>query len=123
MPSSYVAAELYQGGEYRYAVGLGTDVTYDANYLGRIDMTVDDAGDTQDQLVVSVPGAVLNDGTIDFYLYCIDNLGVGNPVFVGWSDGAESGEANPTPTSLTNALRVEFKAGQPAVEVEIEWEG
>ncbi len=113
---------LYQGGEYRYAVGLGTDVTYDANYLGRIDMTVQDAGDTQDQLVVSVPGAVLNDGTIDFYFYCIDNLGVGDPVFLGWSNDAESGEANPTPTSLTNALRVEFKAGGTNPEVEIEWE-
>ena len=90
-------------------------------------MTVGEAGDTQDQLAVFVPGAVLNDGVIDFYFYCEDDLGVGDPVFLGWSNGPESGEASPTPTSLTNALRVPFKAGTIAQggltpEVEIEWE-
>ena len=122
-----VGSHLFQGGQYRYAVGLGTNVTYDANYLARIDMTVGEAGDTQDQLAVFVPGAVLNDGVIDFYFYCEDDLGVGDPVFLGWSNGPESGEASPTPTSLTNALRVPFKAGTIAEggltpEVEIEWE-
>tara|TARA_Y100000361_G_C11074196_1_gene297330 strand:+ start:382 stop:870 length:489 start_codon:yes stop_codon:yes gene_type:complete len=121
-----VHSDLYQGGQFRYAVGLGTNVTYDANYLARIDMSVSDAGDTQDQLAVSVPGAVLNDGVIDFYFYCIDANGIGDPVFLGWSNGAELGYS-PTPTSLTNALRVPFKAGTIAggaltPEVEIEWE-
>ena len=108
-------------------MGLGTNVTYDANYLARIDMTVMEAGDTTDQLEVFVPGAVLNDGVIDFYFFCIDAANIGDPVFLGWSNGAESGETGPTPTSLTNALRVEFKAGTLAQgaltpEVEIEWE-
>ena len=122
-----VHPDLFQGGQFRYAVGLGTNVTYQANFLARIDMTVGEAGDTTDQLEVFVPGAVLNDDVIDFYFFCIDENGIGNPVFLGWSNGAKSGETGPTPTSLTNALRVEFKAGTQAQggltpEVEIEWE-
>ena len=122
-----VHPDLFQGGQFRYAVGLGTNVTYTANYLARVDGTVGDAGDTTYQMEVFVPGAVLNDDVVDFYFYCIDDNGFGDPVFLGWSNGAKSGEEGPTPTSLTNALRVEFKAGTIGggaltPEVEIEWE-
>ena len=122
-----VHPDLFQGGQFRYAVGLGTNVTYTANYLARVDGSVSDAGDTTYQMAVFVPNAVLNDDVIDFYFYCIDDNGFGDPVFLGWSNGAKSGEEGPTPTSLTNALRVEFKAGTSAQggltpEVEIEWE-
>ena len=121
-----VHPDLYQGGQFRYAVGLGTNVTYTANYLARVDGSVGEDGDTTYQMAVFVPNAVLNDGVIDFYFYCIDDNGFGDPVFLGWSNGVETGYS-PSPTSLTNALRVEFKAGPTnqgglTPEVEIEWE-
>ncbi len=117
---------FFQGLECKYAIGLDTNVTYDANYLARVDGTVSEDGSTTHNMNnVFIPGAAINDGTIDLYLYANDDLEVGSPVFLGWNDGAESGEAGPTATAVGEyGLRVELKLGSnfDAVETEFDWE-
>ena len=117
---------FYQGLECKYAIGLDTNVTYDANYLARVDATVGEDGSTTWYMNnVFIPGAAINDGTIDLYLYASDDMEVGSPVFLGWYDGAESGEDGPTATAVGEyGLRVELKLGSnfDAVETEFDWE-
>ena len=75
---------------------------------------------------IFIPNAVLDDGTIDLYLYANDDLEVGSPVFLGWNNGAQSGGTGPTPTTVgDHGLRVELKMGgsnPDSVETEFDWE-
>ena len=115
-------AGFYQGLECKYAIGLGTNVTYDANYLARVDGTVNEDGER----IADESVTVVDDGTIDLYLYANDDLEVGSPVFLGWNNGAQSGGTGPTPTTVgDHGLRVELKMGgsnPDSVETEFDWE-
>jgi len=114
-----VPSELFQGGDFRYALGLTNTVTYSSGYLARVDAAVDSDGNSQHTMSnVVIPGGAFNDGVVDCFLF-FEEDGFGfTGIFLGITDGAESGQSSP---SLSNG-RVPLKLAQAEVEVEFEWE-